>query len=107
MRLRHGTDAPALLNVTQHGAWQGPALELASPDNSFTEVFTPKGAIRHSNSTTDAGLPQKVTLQYCTRTTTRLLAAPCARWPGDRLAIVTELFTPLVEPSAPRSSASE
>jgi len=27
--------------VAFHGAWDGPALSLDSPDNSFTEVFTP------------------------------------------------------------------
>jgi hypothetical protein len=41
--------------VALHGAWQGDALALASPDNSFTEVFTPRGTIRTVTSTADAG----------------------------------------------------
>ncbi len=41
--------------VALRGAWRGPALELSSPDNSFTEVFTPRGDIRHTTSTADAG----------------------------------------------------
>jgi hypothetical protein len=32
-----------------------PELELTCPDNSFTEVFTPRGEIRHVTSTADAG----------------------------------------------------
>lgn len=49
--------------VAFHGAWHGPALELSSPDNSFTEVFTPRGAIRHVTSTAAAG-GATVTLRY-------------------------------------------
>jgi hypothetical protein len=49
--------------VAFHGFWHGPALALASPDNSFTEVFTPRGAIRHVTSTADAG-GATVTLRY-------------------------------------------
>jgi hypothetical protein len=41
--------------VAMRGTWHGPALTLASPDNSFTEVFTPRGAIRTVTSTADAG----------------------------------------------------
>lgn len=41
--------------VALHGTWHGQALVLASPDNSFTEVFTPRGAIRTTTSTADAG----------------------------------------------------
>jgi hypothetical protein len=41
--------------VALHGAWLGDALALASPDNSFTEVFTPRGTIRTVTSTADAG----------------------------------------------------
>lgn len=41
--------------VALHGIWHGPALALHSPDNSFTEVFTPQGAIRSTTSTADAG----------------------------------------------------
>lgn len=41
--------------VAFHGSWHGPQLVLTSPDNSFTEVFTPAGAIRTTTSTADAG----------------------------------------------------
>lgn len=41
--------------VAFHGAWHGPNLVLASPDNSFTEVFTPAGVVRSATSTADAG----------------------------------------------------
>ncbi|HEY7374991.1 MAG TPA: hypothetical protein VIF57_22705 [Polyangia bacterium] len=49
--------------VAWHGAWRGPALELSTPDNSFTEAFTPRGEIRRVTSTADAGTA-RVTLQY-------------------------------------------
>jgi len=49
--------------VAFHGMWHGPVLVLASPDNSFTEVFTPHGAIRTTTSTAEAGRAT-VTLQY-------------------------------------------
>jgi hypothetical protein len=49
--------------VALHGIWHGPALALASPDNSFTKVFTPRGAIRKATSTADAG-PATVTIRY-------------------------------------------
>jgi hypothetical protein len=49
--------------VAFHGSWHGPALVLSSPDNSFTEVFTPRGAIRHVTSTADAG-GATATLRY-------------------------------------------
>jgi hypothetical protein len=39
-----------------------PALELSAPDNSFIQVFTPSGEIRHVTSTADAGTA-RVTLQ--------------------------------------------
>ncbi len=48
--------------VAFHGAWHGAALPLATPDNSFTEVFTPAGAIRTVTSTADAGVA-RVTLR--------------------------------------------
>lgn len=41
--------------VALHGSWDGPALSLESPDNSFTKVFTPAGAIRRVTSTADQG----------------------------------------------------
>jgi hypothetical protein len=41
--------------VAFHGIWNGPALSLESPDNSFTEVFTPAGAIRRVTSSADHG----------------------------------------------------
>jgi hypothetical protein len=49
--------------IAFHGIWHGPVLALASPDNSFTEVFTPRGAIRTTTSSADAGTAT-VTLQY-------------------------------------------
>lgn len=49
--------------VAFHGEWHGPALVLASPDNSVTEVFTSRGAIRTTTSTADAGTAT-VTLHY-------------------------------------------
>jgi hypothetical protein len=57
------TPLPSGWVVALHGIWRGPTLELTSPDNSFTEVFTPRGAIRHVTSTADAGTA-RVTLQY-------------------------------------------
>ncbi len=62
--LTHGT--PASLGpgwvVAFHGSWDGPALHLTSPDNSFTEAFTPAGTIRRVTSTADAGTAE-LTLQ--------------------------------------------
>jgi hypothetical protein len=62
------TNSPPLPDgwvVALHGAWHGPALQLSSPDNSFTEVFTPHGAIRSVTSTADAGTAQ-TTVRYGT-----------------------------------------
>ena len=41
--------------VSFHGTWHGAELPVANTDNSFTEVFTPSGAIRTTTSTKDAG----------------------------------------------------
>jgi hypothetical protein len=41
--------------VAFHGVWHGPELPLASTGGSFTEVFTPAGAIRKARSTANAG----------------------------------------------------
>ena len=41
--------------VSFSGRWHGPVLVLADHDNSFTEEFTPRGAIRTVTSTADAG----------------------------------------------------
>jgi hypothetical protein len=49
--------------VALRGRWHGPALELSSPDNSFTKVFTRRGAIRTTTSSADAGTA-KVTIRY-------------------------------------------
>jgi hypothetical protein len=67
IRLTGGTPVrlPGGWDVALHGVWHGPELELASPDNSFTEVFTPRGEIRHVTSTADAGTA-RVTLHYGT-----------------------------------------
>jgi hypothetical protein len=62
------TNSPPLPDgwvVALHGAWHGPALRLSSPDNSFTEVFAPRGAIRSVTSTADAGTAQ-TTVRYGT-----------------------------------------
>jgi hypothetical protein len=59
------TRLPSGWVVAFHGVWHGPALELESPDNSFTEIFTKRGEIRHVTSTADAGTA-KVTLNYGT-----------------------------------------
>jgi hypothetical protein len=59
------TRLPSGWVVAFHGFWKGPALELESPDNSFTEIFTKRGEIRHITSTADAGTA-KVTLNYGT-----------------------------------------
>jgi hypothetical protein len=51
--------------VAFHGIWDGPSLSLESPDNSFTEVFTPAGAIRRVTSTADNGTA-RTTLRFGT-----------------------------------------
>jgi hypothetical protein len=50
-----GSNLPDGWVVAFKGKWHGPVLPLADTDNSFTEVFTPAGAIRHVTSTADAG----------------------------------------------------
>jgi hypothetical protein len=57
---------PAGWVVVLTGQWRGALLTLASPDNSFTEVFTPRGEIRHVTSSADAGTA-RVTLEYGSR----------------------------------------
>jgi hypothetical protein len=52
--------------ISLHGVWHGPELQLTSPDNSFTEVLTPRGEIRHTTSTADAGTA-RATLTYGSR----------------------------------------
>jgi len=41
--------------VAFHGVWHGAALPIADTDKSFSEVFTPAGAIRTAASTAGAG----------------------------------------------------
>jgi hypothetical protein len=41
--------------VAFHGTWHGAELPIADTGNSFTEIFTPVGAIRTTTSTKDAG----------------------------------------------------
>ncbi len=60
-----GSSLPDGWVVALHGVWHGPALALSSPDNSFTEVFTPRGAVRTVTSTADAGTAH-TTLRYGT-----------------------------------------
>jgi hypothetical protein len=57
LELRGGTPErlPGGWVVTFHGTWHGANLPIADTDNSFTEVFTPAGAIRTTTSTKDAG----------------------------------------------------
>jgi hypothetical protein len=50
-------------DVVFSGIWRGPALGVATTDNSFTEAFTPGGQIRSTTSTADAGTA-RVTLRY-------------------------------------------
>ena len=52
--------------VSLAGRWHGASLTLASPDNSFTQVFTPRGEIRRVTSSADAGTA-RVTLDYGSR----------------------------------------
>jgi purine nucleoside permease len=62
----HRRDADAVTARLGHRAarhWHGPALELTSPDNSFTKVLTPGGEIRQTTSTEDDGTAH-VTLRY-------------------------------------------
>ncbi len=60
-----GTSLPDGWVVAFHGAWHGPVLALSSPDNSFTEVFTARGAVRSVTSTAAAGTAH-TTLRYGT-----------------------------------------
>jgi len=41
--------------VALRGTWHGPALTMASQDNSFTRAFAPRGAIRTVTSTANRG----------------------------------------------------
>jgi hypothetical protein len=59
------TSLPSGWVVAFHGLWNGPVLELESPDGSFTTIFTPRGEIRRATSTADAGKAH-VTLRYGT-----------------------------------------
>ena len=49
--------------IAFHGVWRGAALPIADSDNSFSEVFTPAGTIRTTNSTAHAGAARG-TLRY-------------------------------------------
>ena len=50
-----GRPLPGGWVVAFRGRWNGSALPLADTDNSFTELFTRAGRIRHVTSTADAG----------------------------------------------------
>jgi len=41
--------------VAFHGVWRGAVLPIADTDNSFSQVFTPAGAMRTTTSTAGAG----------------------------------------------------
>jgi hypothetical protein len=49
--------------VAFHGVWHGAVLPIADTDNTFSEVFTPSGAIRAASSTADTGTARG-TLRY-------------------------------------------
>ena len=49
--------------VAFHGVWHGAVLPIADTDNSFSEVFTPSGAIRTTRSTA-AAAAARGTLRY-------------------------------------------
>src|SRR6516165_6643281 len=49
--------------IAFHGVWHGAVLPIADTDNSFSEVFTPAGTIRTTNSTAHAGAARG-TLRY-------------------------------------------
>jgi hypothetical protein len=49
--------------VAFHGTWHGPVLPIADTGNSFSEVFTPAGAIRATTSTAGSGTTRG-TLRY-------------------------------------------
>jgi hypothetical protein len=51
-----GSSLPDGWVVAFKGKWAGPVLPLADTDDSFTEVFTRRGVIRHTTSTADAGI---------------------------------------------------
>ena len=46
---------PPGLVVAFHGIWHGPALPVASTDGSFTQAFTPAGAVRKANGVAHPG----------------------------------------------------
>ncbi|MGO9971851.1 MAG: hypothetical protein ACLP01_03270 [Solirubrobacteraceae bacterium] len=58
-----GSPLPGGWVVAFRGEWNRSVLPLADTDNSFTELFTPAGRIRHVTSTADAGTAH-VTLRY-------------------------------------------
>ncbi len=58
-----GSPLPGGWVVAFRGEWNRSVLPLADTDNSFTELFTPAGRIRHVTSTADVGTAH-VTLRY-------------------------------------------
>jgi len=57
LRLSGGSPVPLPhgLVVAFHGTWKGPVLPVASTDGSFTEAFTPAGAVRKGTPAGQAG----------------------------------------------------
>jgi hypothetical protein len=49
--------------VAFHGTWDGPALPVASTDGSFTQAFTPGGAVRKASGVAHPGTAS-ATLRY-------------------------------------------
>jgi len=54
--------------VAFRGKWAGSVLPLADTDNSFTEVFTRRGAIRHTTATADSGIARGTLRNASSRT---------------------------------------
>jgi hypothetical protein len=54
---------PAGWMIAFKGSWHGPRLVITDTDNSFTQILTARGAIRHAAVTADTG-NAAVTLRY-------------------------------------------
>ena len=65
LRLSGGSPVPLPhgLVVAFHGTWNGPVLPVASTDGSFTQAFTPAGAVRKASGVAHPGTASG-TLRY-------------------------------------------
>jgi len=61
--LSGGSPRPLPFEIIFAGSWHGPVLAVANTDDAFTQVFTPRGRIRSTNSTANNG-HASATLQY-------------------------------------------